>query len=77
MIQLISGMFLGGVPTQVAQPKMAPNLASSNNELIYDKVHSGEISPKVMALAAGYDKSHHVNESAAFYDHMVSFSQLL
>jgi hypothetical protein len=50
----------GGVPknqSRVVQPKMAPNLASSRHELIYDMVHSGAVSVKEMELAAGCDKS--------------------
>lgn len=33
--------------SRVVQPNMAPNLASSKNELIYDMVGSGELSPRV------------------------------
>ena len=59
---------------------MAPNLASSKNELIYDMVRSGELSPKHMALGRWLRQEyheHHLNKNAAFYDHMVPFSRLL
>ncbi|CAG8418802.1 unnamed protein product [Penicillium salamii] len=36
---------------------MAPNLAPSKHELIYDMIHSGERSITKMALAAGCNKS--------------------
>lgn len=36
---------------------MAPNLAPSKHKLIYDMIHSGELSITEMALAAGCNKS--------------------
>jgi transposase len=36
---------------------MAPNLAASKHELIYDMIHSGELSVSEMAEAAGCNKS--------------------
>jgi predicted transcriptional regulator len=36
---------------------MAPNLAPSKHELIYDMIHSGELSMNEMAQAAGCNKS--------------------
>lgn len=35
---------------------MAPNLAPSKHELIYDMIHSGELSVSQMAQAAGCSK---------------------
>lgn len=52
---------------------MSPNLASPENELIDDMVHSDKVSPKDMALAAGYDKSF-LNGNVAFYGHDISQS---
>jgi hypothetical protein len=43
--------------SQVAEPKMAPNLAASKPELIYDMIHSGELSVSELAEAAGCNKS--------------------
>lgn len=40
----------------VFQPKMAPNLASCKHELIYDMIHSSELSITEMARAAGCNK---------------------
>ncbi|KAL2700391.1 hypothetical protein AAEP93_008914 [Penicillium crustosum] len=36
---------------------MAPNLAASKHELIYDMIHSGELSVSQMAKAAGCHRS--------------------
>jgi hypothetical protein len=35
--------------SQVGQPKIAPNLAASKHELIYDMIHSRELSVSEMA----------------------------
>jgi hypothetical protein len=41
----------------VVQPTMAPNLASSKHGLIYDMIHSSQLSITEMAQAAGCNKS--------------------
>jgi len=43
--------------SRVVQPKIAPNLAPSKHELIYDMIHSGELSITEMAQAAGCNNS--------------------
>lgn len=59
--------------SRVIEPNKSPNLAYPDNELIDDMVHSDEISPKDIALAAGYDKNH-FNGNVAFCGQDISQS---
>lgn len=55
-MQLSSGGTLNN-QSRVVQPKMPPNLAPSKHKLIYDIIHSGELSITEIAQAASCNKS--------------------